>query len=454
MAFNLAEISGISLKEEEAFQIRKCVHCGLCLPACPTYNVLGIEMDSPRGRIFQMKRLVEGAVSPDHPQLRTHLYRCLDCRACQTACPAGVGYGQLVEAIRAQIEPPNAKQAGLTRLVLGGLFQSMKMLHLAGLGLRTYQKSGLQQLARRSGLLRLLPGLDRLDRMLPGLQGGFARPALPGVTPAAGVRRGRVGFLTGCVMEEFLGETNRSTVQVLAANGYEVVIPEGQQCCGALHLHNASAEAGHDLARRNVDAFEAAGVDFIVNNAAGCGTTLKEYGRILSDDPAYADRAADFAGRVRDVNELLASPDLSPPTRPIRLRVTYQDACHLAHGQGIRRQPRQLLQAIPGLELIEMAGSDSCCASAGIYNILEPDLAEAILDTKIDAILATGAEAVVVSNPGCLIQISYGLRRRGRPEIPVYHPMDLLARAYQPTDSAGGDSADGAQMDQPSSVSP
>ncbi|HEX2172748.1 MAG TPA: (Fe-S)-binding protein, partial [Dehalococcoidia bacterium] len=207
--------------------------------------------------------------------------------------------------------------------------------------------------------------------------------------------------------------------------------PAGQQCCGALHLHNGSAEPGRDLARRNVDAFEAAGVDVVVNNAAGCGAALKNYAHILADDPAYADRARAFTDRVRDVNELLAEGDSAPPLGPVPLRVTYQDACHLAHGQGIRRQPRQLLRAIPGLELIEMAGSDTCCGSAGIYNVLEPDLAEAILDGKVDAIRATGAEAVVVSNPGCLIQIAYGLRRRGHPEIPVYHPMDLLARAYR-----------------------
>lgn len=431
MAINLLASGGVRLKDDDLLQIRKCVHCGLCLPACPTYNVLGTEMDSPRGRIFQMKGLAEGTIAADDPRLRTHLYRCLDCRACQTACPAGVGYGTLIESVRAQIDPPEAAEAGVTRLTLNTLFASKKALHLAGFALRSYQKLGIQAIVRASGLLDRLPALGRLDRMLPPLPGEIARAALPAVTSAEGPRRGRVGLLTGCVMDEFFGETNRSTARVLAANGHEVVIPAGQQCCGALHAHNGAAERGRDLARRNVDAFLAARVDVVVNNAAGCGAELKNYAHALADDPAYADRARELTSRVRDVNELLAAGDLNPALGPVPLQVTYQDACHLVHGQGIRRQPRQLLEAIPGLDLIEMAGSDTCCGSAGIYNVLEPDLAEKILDGKVDAILATGAEAVVVSNPGCLIQISYGLRRRGHPEIVVYHPMDLLARSYE-----------------------
>ena len=420
----------VRLADDELLQIRKCVHCGLCLPACPTYTVLGTEMDSPRGRIWQMKMLAQGEIAADDPRLRTHLYRCLDCRACQTACPAGVDYGHLVETVRAQIDPPDPKQAGPTRLVLETLFRSKKLLHAGGFLLRVYQHAGGQALLRRSGLLHRIPRLARLDQMLPPLHGRFARPAVPQVTPAAGVRRGRVGFLTGCVMAEFLGETNRATVRVLAANGFEVVAPAGQVCCGALHLHNGSAETARDLARRNIEAFAAAGVDVVITNAAGCGATLKEYARVLAGDPEIATLAQGFQDRVRDINEFLGGLDLRAPRGPVPLRVTYQDACHLAHGQGIRQQPRELLRRIPGLDLVEMAGSDICCGSAGIYNILEPDLAEAILDRKIAAILATGAEAVVVANPGCHFQITHGLRRSGRSDLPVYHPMDLLARSY------------------------
>lgn len=418
-----------ALSEDDALQIRKCVHCGLCLPACPTYTVLGTEMDSPRGRIFQMKSLAEGTVEAEDPRLRLHLYRCLDCRACQTACPAGVGYGQLLESVRSQIQPPDRKESAVLRPVLDGLFRSNAGLHAAGFALRTYQKSGAQALVRRTGVLKVVPPLRRLDRMLPPLQGRFSRPETPAFTPAEGASRGRVGLLTGCVMGEFLGETNVATARVLAAFGYDVVVPAGQACCGALHLHNGSAGTAHDLARCNLEAFEAAGVDFVVSNAAGCGLALKEYDRLFADDPALSDRAAEFAGRVRDVNELLAESEPRRPLGSVPLRVTYQDACHLAHGQGIRRQPRDLLRAIPGLEIVEMAGSDICCGSAGIYNLLEVELAEAILDKKIDTILATVAEAVVVANPGCNFQISYGLRRRGHPEIPVYHPVDLLARS-------------------------
>ena len=410
--------------------LKECVHCGLCLDYCPTYRVLGHEADSPRGRIYQVRQVYEGKVSADDPDFRQHIYACLDCRACQTACPSGVQYGAIIEAARAISEPPNASERTIGKTILGSVFTRKPLLDLAGFGLRFYQRSGLQRVLRATGALRLLPPrLKEMEAMLGPTQGGLRRWTAPRVTAAEGTARYRVGFIEGCIMPQFFSDTNAATVRVLAANGCVVYSPPRQGCCGALQMHTGDRPTARSLARRNIDAFEPLGLDAIIINAAGCGSTLKEYGHLLSDDPAYAARAAAFAAQVKDVSEFLASIDLVPPTVPVPMRVTYQDACHLVHGQGIRNQPRALLRQIPGLELIEMKDSDVCCGSAGIYNLTHYDISVELLDQKMANLLATGAEAVVAPNPGCSMQLAFGARR-ARVELQQLHVVDLLARSY------------------------
>ncbi len=412
--------------------LKQCVHCGLCLDACPTYRLLGVEMDSPRGRIYQVRMVYENKISADDPHFREHIYACLDCRACETACPSGVQYGKIIEAARAATPPPSKAERTIGRAVLNTLFTSNAALDAVGLAMRAYQKSGLQTLIRRSGLLKVLPGgLDSLEAMMPPLQGGIAKVRIPPVVPAIGEQRARVAFLSGCVMSQFMGETNAATVRVLAANGCEVVTPPDQKCCGALHAHTGDRASAQTLARQNIEAFERTSPDAIIVNAAGCGSAMKEYGHLLEDDPAWAERAAGFSRKVKDVSEFLAQLGLRTETLgAVRERVTYQDACHLVHGQGVRNQPRELLQAIPGLELVEMKESDTCCGSAGIYNLTHPQYASQILEWKMDNIQATGVNALVVSNPGCTFQILSGARKRGMP-LRVFHLVDLLDRAYR-----------------------
>jgi glycolate oxidase iron-sulfur subunit len=413
----------------DAELIRACVHCGLCLPYCPTYTVLGVEMDSPRGRIYQMKLVAEGEVSPDNPHFRKHMYQCLDCRACETACPSGVQYGRLIEAARSIIPPEGAIDRTARQAMLGGVLNSRPLLQVVGTGSRVYQRSGLQRVVRLTGLLKPVRQLQRMESMLPRLQGSLLETALPPVVPAVGERRARVAFLSGCIAAQFFPQTNRSTIAVLAANGCDVLTPPDQGCCGALQNHSGERETAKRLARYNVDVFERTGADFIVSNAAGCGSMLKEYGHLLADDPLYAERAKAFSEKCRDVTELLAQLGLRPPTHAVRSRVTYQDACHLRHGQKVRDEPRELLGAIPGLEFVEMNHSDWCCGSAGIYNVTQPELSEAILVHKMENVIATGADTLLAANPGCIIQLEHGLRERGV-EMRTIHPIDLLAEAY------------------------
>jgi glycolate oxidase iron-sulfur subunit len=417
--------------------LKECVHCGLCLDFCPTYHVLGHEADSPRGRIYQIRQVYEGKVSPDDPDYREHIYACLDCRACQTACPSGVQYGAIIEAARAASEPINTSEKNIGRAILGTVFTRRPLLDAAGLGLRLYQRSGLQKAMRVTGAMRLFPTrLREMEAMLGPAQGGVRRKPALQVTPALGPVRYRVGFIEGCIMPQLFGETNAATVRVLAANGCVVYSPPKQGCCGALQMHTGDRATARDLARRNIDAFGSLQLDAIIINAAGCGSTLKEYGHLLADDPAYADRARAFASSVKDVSEFLAAIDMVPPTHPVPIQVTYQDACHLVHGQGIRQQPRKLLRMIPGLELIEMKDSDVCCGSAGIYNLTHPDISIRVLDQKMEHVVATGARTVVASNPGCTMQMVYGARRRGV-DLEFAHVVDLLDRAYghAPTDA-------------------
>jgi glycolate oxidase iron-sulfur subunit len=411
--------------------LKQCVHCGLCLDACPTYRLLGHEADSPRGRIYQMRQVHEGKIAPDNPAFREHIYACLDCRACQTACPSGVQYGKLVEAARAVAPPPSAGERTLGRMVLNTVFTSKPLLSLAGLGLRLYQRSGAEAMLRASGLLGFLPTrLANVEEMLPPTQGGVFRSRLPELTPAAVRRRARAGFVSGCIMDEFMRRTNEATLRVLARNGCEVVTPPEQRCCGALHMHTGAPDKTRELARYNIEVFEEAKADAVIANAAGCGSTLKEYGHLLQDDRQYAERARLFAARVKDISEFLVDLGLETAgMREVRRRVTYQDACHLAHGQGIRAQPRQLLRSIPGLDLVEMREADVCCGSAGIYNLTHPDNARALLEWKLDNLEETHADTIVAPNPGCAFQIAYGVRQRGL-RVDVLHVVDLLDEAY------------------------
>jgi glycolate oxidase iron-sulfur subunit len=416
--------------------LKQCVHCGLCLDYCPTYRALGLEQDSPRGRIYQTSMVYRGQISPDDPKFRKHIYQCLDCRACETACPSGVQYGKIVEAARGVAEPDTAEERRIGRTVLNRIFTSNLALNALGLGLRAYQKTGLQTAVRKSGLMKLLPErLAAMEGMLAPTQGGVAKPAVPRVVRARDTRRYRVGFIAGCVMPQFLGETNQASVRVLARNGCDVYTPAEQGCCGALHVHTGARDTARELARRNVEAFEPLELDAIIINAAGCGSTLKEYGHLFEQDPAWHDRAAAFSDKVKDINEWLAETGIDEDgLGEVRARVTYQDPCHLVHGQGIRNQPRQLLRAIPGLELVELKDSDVCCGSAGIYNLTHPELSQQILGWKMPEVAKTGAEILVAPNPGCAMQLAYGARQHGI-DLEVLHVVDLLDRSY----AAGAD---------------
>jgi len=412
-------------------RILGCIHCGLCLPKCPTYSVLGVEADSPRGRVYLIKSVADG-VLPINEKFVEHMYMCLDCRACETACPSGVHFGEIMEAARGQIER-NWKRSFLERFlrdaVFKGLFPYPKRLKLFAALLRFYQQSGLQSWVRRSGLLRVLPGnLEQMEQMLPPL------PApgkdLEEVTPAKGEKRYRVGFISGCVMNFMFPSINRATVKVLTENGCEVVTPRYQTCCGALNLHSGVREVAKQMARKNIDVFERAQVDYILINAAGCGSTLKEYGILLERDPTYAEKAKAFSRKMRDISEFLVEISFKKPTREIRKRVAYDDPCHLIHGQKISQPPRMLLQSIPGLELVEIKESDWCCGSAGIYNITHPEMSMKLLERKMANILATGAEVIATGNPGCILQIRLGVQKYGMP-AEVLHPVELLAQAYE-----------------------
>ncbi len=412
--------------------VNQCVHCGLCLASCPTFAELGTEMDSPRGRIFLIKALAEGRMALTDSTTR-HLSLCLDCRACETVCPAGVPYGRLIEAAKAEIERqrPGSPLRRLFRwLNFGLLLGHPGMLRLAAAATRLYQASGLQRLARASGLVKLLPGtLPAWEALLPKMPAAAGRAPLPPLVPAEGSRRARVALLTGCVQAVVFGAHNRATARVLAKNGCEVVVPESQGCCGALNAHGGDHARALEMARRTIAAFEAARVDAVIVNTSGCGAHMKAYGRLLAEDPAWAARAGRFAASVQDVSEFLAKAPLRGPLAPVAMTCTYHDPCHVVHGQKIKQEPRRLLAQIPELRVIELAESDWCCGSAGLYNLTEPEMATRLLQRKVGHVLATGAEALVTANPGCILQIEAGLRARGS-TVRVLHIVEILDRAY------------------------
>lgn len=413
--------------------VNQCVHCGLCLAYCPTFSELGTEMDSPRGRIFLIKSLAEGRIGLSDPTVE-HLSLCLDCRACETVCPAGVPYGQLIEAAKAEIErqrPGGPVRRTFRWLNFGLLLGHPRVLAAAAAGLRLYQASGLQALVRRTGLVRLLPGtLSVWEALLPTLPPAADRAPLPPVTPAVGPRRARVAMLTGCVQSVVFGAHNRATARVLARNGCEVVAPAGQGCCGALNAHGGDHARALDMAKRTIETFEAVAADAVIVNTSGCGAHMKAYGTLLAAEPAWAERAARFARTVQDVAEFLAREPLRGPLVPVPMTVTYHDPCHVVHGQKIRRQPRELLAQIPGLRVVDLPESDWCCGSAGIYNLTQPEMADRLLRRKVRNVESTGADVVVTANPGCILQIQAGLRAQGR-ERPVLHLVEVLDRAYR-----------------------
>lgn len=408
----------------------KCVHCGLCLNACPTYRDLGVEMDSPRGRVYQMNAVAAGA--PITAAYIQHMELCLACRGCETACPSGVPYGRMIEAARNQIEIARGRRRSflhrLKRLAFRAI-QSRTALQIAGAALYLYQASGLQWLVRATGILKPLGKLANLEALTPPAEVPFFFSHIGKTYPAKGKRRYRVAFLAGCIANVSFARLNEATVRVLQANGCEVVIPGEQGCCGALHLHAGLKHEAESLARRNVDAINPAEFDAILTNTAGCGSTLKEYGEILNKDTAYAARAAEFTAKMKDINEFLASIELNTAMGPVNAVITYQDSCHLAHGQKIKVAPRKLLKFVPGLKLQEMPMSDLCCGSAGVYNVVQNEMAMRILERKMASIDTTKASIIVTANPGCMIQLMAGSRLYGQGQE-VAHVVQILDRAY------------------------
>jgi glycolate oxidase iron-sulfur subunit len=411
----------------------RCVHCGLCLNACPTYRELRVEMDSPRGRIYQMVQVANGA--PISPSYLEHIELCLACRGCETACPSGVQYGRLVEAARAEIETKIRRpwrERALRWLVFRKLLPSRLNLEIAGALLYLYQASGLERLA---GMLEFMPArLRELESLAPRIETPFFFAYYGKTLPAEGARRYRVVFLGGCIANISFARLNEATVRVLQKNGCEISIPANQSCCGALHVHAGIRDEARKLARKNIDALldtdaPDGGYDAIITNAGGCGSTLKEYGELLEHDPAYAEKARRFSALVKDVNEFLASIELNPEMRPLPLTVTYQDSCHLAHGQKVRSAPRKLLASVPGLTLREMQLSDLCCGSAGIYNVVHTGMAMSLLKQKMEQVNTTEAGVIAASNPGCMLQLRAGVKKFGRGQR-VAHVVEILDEAY------------------------
>ena len=407
------------------------MHCGLCLNACPTYRVLGLEMDSPRGRIYQMVQVAEGAPITD--AYRQHIDLCLACRGCESACPSGVRYGRMVEDARAELEANRERgwwSRHMRHLIFVRLLQSRTALSVAGTMLYLLERSGLKALARGLGQIRLLGPWSDLMQLTPSADPPFFFSKIGQTFPAEGERRHRVAFLAGCIANVSFARLNEATVRVLQKNGCEVVVPEGQGCCGALHLHSGLPEEARKLACRNIDAVIGGEFDAVITNAAGCGSTLKEYGELLEGVPEYAEKARRFAGLMKDVTEYLGSIELNRKLGRVEAVVTYQDSCHLSHGQKVRRAPRELLSAIPGLEFHEMAGADLCCGSAGVYNVVENAMSMEILERKMETVNATGARIIATANPGCLLQLQAGVRMHGTGQR-VMHVVEVLDLAYK-----------------------
>lgn len=406
--------------------IKQCVHCGFCLPACPTYQSWGEEMDSPRGRIYLMKQVSEG--SPVDDAVVRHIDACLGCMGCVTACPSGVKYDALIEQMRAEIEMryPRRFSDRAFRALIFALFPYPWRLKLALFLQLLYVKSGLRWLVHRLGLDRWLPKRSaQLEALMPNVTARLLTASLPAFSPAKGPARARVALVAGCVQRVYFPEVNEATLRVLNAEGCDVVVPKGQGCCGALSVHAGREKEAQAFARELITRFEQENVDAILINAAGCGSTLKEYGRLFAHHPDWAARAAQFAQKVKDVSEFLVQLGPRAQRHPVPLRVAYHDPCHLAHAQRIRSEPRELLRAIPGVELCDVPEADNCCGSAGIYNLLQPESAQQIGARKVENVLSTRAQLLASANPGCTLQIQMMLRQRGQ-SLPAAHPIQLL----------------------------
>jgi len=406
----------------------------MCLPTCPTYDATKLERNSPRGRIALMRAIADDRLEPTEA-FADEMYFCLGCLACMTACPAGVNYAELFEHARAEAEQSGVldspKRSFIRTLTLRWLFMDLNRLQLVGRVLRLYQQLGLQTFVRRSGLLKLLPKrLRELEAMTPSVQPKFSAELIAPITPAAGAKRYRVALLTGCAQDLIFSDVNRDTAEVLARNGCEVITPPEQLCCGSLHAHNGEWELAQQLARKQIDQFPPDQFDAIITNAAGCGSHLKHYAKLLEGDPIYEKRAHLWDARVKDIHEWLAEIGIAKPASGLPQTVTYHEACHLCHGQKITAQPRTLLRAIPNLKLVELPESTWCCGSAGIYNLIQPEMAGDLLKRKVQHIESTGAQVVATGNPGCLLQIMNGLREQKLP-VRVVHPITLLAEAYR-----------------------
>lgn len=413
--------------------LQQCIHCGLCLEACPTYSVFGTEMDAPRGRIAMMRAASEGRIGLTD-SFQDHITLCLACRACETACPSGVRYGSLVEIARSTIEDnrsPGLFERSLRWLALRQLLPRAGRLRLVARMMRLYQISGLQRLVHA---LNLLPGqLRRMESLLPSIATNYPNYRHPAAY--IGSKRGKVAFFHGCVQDAFLADVNQATIRVLQRNGFEVYFPKHQTCCGAAQLHLGEQALAKELARQNIDAFLEMEGNFesgflaIINNAGGCGATLKEYDHLLQDDPQYAEKAKTFVAQVQDISEFLDKHLRVKPQGELQLRATYADSCHLRHAQKIVQQPRHLLESIPGLQLVELDRPDRCCGSAGVYNLQKPETANAILDGKMADIAKTGADVIVTTNTGCYFQLLHGVKQTGS-SARVVHLVELLDKSY------------------------
>ena len=444
------------LKDLDYSVVQQCMHCGLCLPTCPTYDATKLERNSPRGRIALMRAIADGELEATKT-FGEEMYFCLGCLACMTACPAGVNYAELFEHARAEVEETGVLASPKRKLIrwftVKWLFMDLSRLLLVGRAMRLYQELGIQTLIRRSGVLKLLPKrLQELEAMTPVISPKFSADLIPPITTAVGERKYRVAVLTGCAQDLIFSEINRDTVEVLAQNGCEVFTPPAQQCCGSLHAHNGELGLATELARKNLDQFPPEQFDAIISNAGGCGSHLKHYRKLLADDPRYRDRAGLWDRKLKDIHEWLLEigvrtptalphmpPTLSPPARrgeggaAVRsgpLVVTYHESCHLSHGQKVVNQPRQLLRLIPNLTLVELPEANWCCGSAGIYNLVQPEMADQLLDRKLKHIQSTGATIVANGNSGCLLQLINGVRQAGL-SVRVAHPVTLLAEAYR-----------------------
>lgn len=429
-------LSGSHLKDLDYSVVQQCMHCGLCLPTCPTYDTTKLERNSPRGRISLMRAIADGRLESSKV-FSEEMYFCLGCLACMTACPAGVNYAELFEHARAEAEQSGVMDSPFRRLLrwftLRWLFMDLKRLRWVGRIIRLYQQLGLQALIRRSGILKMFPErLRELEAMTPVMQSRFSSELISPMTPSLGERRYRVAMLTGCAQDLIFSDINRDTVEVLVKNGCEVVTPPKQECCGSLHAHNGEWELAQQLARKQIDQFPPDEFDAIISNAAGCGSHLKHYSKLLENDSVYREKALQWDQKMKDIHEWLAEIGIVTPKSKgsPTTEVAYHEACHLCHGQKITAQPRKVLQTIPDLKLNELSESAWCCGSAGIYNLIQPEMANRLLERKLKNIRSTRVSIVATGNPGCLLQILNGAKRENIP-LRVVHPITLLAEAYR-----------------------